>query len=86
MVARDLVDQLGPQARYGRDYMFDGTLQDENAEVGLNFDFARNISVNGEVSRDMERYEGINFFKSRYRLFGRVSTSRLFGIGGASWW
>ena len=57
-------------------------MQDENAEVGLNVDFARNISVNGEVSRDMERYKGINFFKTRYRLFGRVSTSRRFGIGG----
>ena len=72
----------GPQVRYARNYMFDGTLQDENAEVGLNMDFARNISLNGEVSRDMERYEGINFFKTRYRLFGRVNSSRRFGIGG----
>ena len=71
----------GPRARYGRDYMFDGTLQDENSEVRLNFDFARNISVNGEVSRDMERYGGINFFKTRYRLFGRMNNRR-FGIGG----
>ena len=71
----------GPRARYGRDYMFDDTLQDENAEVGLNFNFARNISVNGEVSRDMERYGGINFFKTRYRLFGRMNNRR-FGIGG----
>ena len=71
----------GPRARYGRDYMFDDTLQDENAEVGLNFNFARNISVNGEVSRDMERYGGINFFKTRYRLFGRMNDRR-FGIGG----
>ncbi|PPR23373.1 MAG: hypothetical protein CFH38_01018, partial [Alphaproteobacteria bacterium MarineAlpha10_Bin1] len=36
----------------------------ENARVGLNMDFARNISLNGDVSRDMERYEGINFFKT----------------------
>ena len=78
----DWIVSWGPQARYARNYQFDGSLQDENAEVGLNVDFARNISVNGEVSRDMERYEGINFFKTRYRLFGRVSTSRRFGIGG----
>ena len=75
----------GPRARYGRDYMFDDTLQDENAEVGLNFNFARNISVNGEVSRDMERYEGINFLKTRYRLFGRMNDRR-FGIGGGINW
>ena len=72
----------GPQAGYARNYQFDGTLQDENAEVGLNAEFARNISVNGEVNRHMERYEGINFFKTGYRMFARVSTSRLFGIGG----
>ena len=70
----------GPEVRYSRDFAFDGNLQDESADVGLNFNFARNFSANGTVSRDMERYAGINFFKTRYRFFGRYSTTR-YGIG-----
>ena len=72
----------GPEVRYSRDFAFDGNLQDENADVGLNFNFARNFGMNGTVSRDMERYSGINFFKTSYRLFGRYSTTRYgFGLG-----
>ena len=71
----------GPAVGYGRDYAFDGVLQDENADAGLNFNFAKNVSVNGRVSRDMERYSGIDFFKTRYRVFARVNASRQFGMG-----
>ena len=34
----------------------------------------------------MERYEGLNFDKSRYSMFGNVSTSRLVGFGGGYNW
>ena len=70
----------GPEVRYSRDFAFDGNLQDENVDVGLNFNFAGNFGMNGRVSRDMERYSGINFFKTGYRLFGRYSTTR-YGLG-----
>ena len=71
----------GPEFHYERNYDFDGILQDENAGVGLNLGFAKNIFVGTNVSRDMERYEGIDFFKTSYRLFARADTSRLFGLG-----
>ena len=70
----------GPEGRYARNYAFDGHLQDEEVRLGLNFNFARNFGVNGRVSRDMERYGGIDFFKTRYRFFTRYSTTR-FGVG-----
>ena len=70
----------GPEGRYARNYAFDGVLQDEEVRLGLNFNFARNFGVNGRVNRDMERYGGIDFFKTRYRVFGRYSTTR-YGVG-----
>ena len=70
----------GPEARYMRDYAFDGSLQDEVADVGLNFNFAGNFGFNGNARREMERYAGINFFKTNYRMFGRYSTTH-YGIG-----
>ena len=76
----------GPRASYNRNYDFEGILQDERANVGLNANFAKNINVNISVNRDMERYREINFFKTRYSLGGGVNTSRRLGFGGfASW-
>ena len=72
----------GPSGRYSRNYSFDGVLQDEQTNVGLSFNFAKNISANADVSRDMERFEGVDFFKTRVNMFGRVNTSRLLSIGG----
>ena len=71
----------GPQLNYSRNYDFDGILQDENARVGVNFSFAKNIAFNTSVDREMERFGGIDFFKTRYRLFGRTNTNRRFGVG-----
>ena len=70
----------GPSARYGRSYAFDGVLEDEDRQIGVNFSFTNNLAFNTEVSRDMERFGGIDFDKTRYRLFGRMNTSRLFGF------
>ena len=70
----------GPEARYERNYAFDDHLQDHRAIAGLNFNFARNLGFYGDVRREMERYAGIDFFKTSYRMFGRYSTTR-YGIG-----
>ncbi len=70
----------GPEARYTRDYAFDGNLQDEIADVGLNFNFAGNFGFNGNVRREMERFASIDFYKTNYRMFGRYSTTR-YGVG-----
>ena len=76
----------GPDAEYGRNYNFDQVLEDENFSTGVNVNFARNIRFNATVDRDMERYEGINFDKHRYRIFGNVNTSQIISFGGGYNW
>jgi hypothetical protein len=66
----------GPRFRYTRNYQFDGTLQDQQNETSVNFSFAKNISANAGVTRNMERYRGVDFWKTRYSLGGRIATSR----------
>ncbi len=72
----------GPQVNYSRNYNFDGILQDENATFRLNFNFARSINFNADVSQDMERWSGIDFQKTSFGFGGRVNTSRRYSIGG----
>ena len=76
----------GPDAEYARNYNFDQVLEDENFSTGVNVNFARNIRVNTSYDRDMERYEGINFDKRRYRIGGNVSTSQIISFGGGYNW
>ena len=70
----------GPRVSYNRNWDFDGILQDQNASLGANFSFARNIRVNTSVSRDMERFGGIDFFKTEYSMGGGVDTSRALSL------
>ena len=76
----------GPQASYDRNYDFEGILQDERSRIGLNASFAKNIIVNFNVNRDMERFAGINFFKTRYSTGSFVNASRRIGVGGMFNW
>jgi hypothetical protein len=70
----------GPSLDYARTYNYDGVLEDEELQGGVDVRFARNISVNTSVSREMERFGDINFEKTRYRVSGNVNASRAFGI------
>ncbi len=74
----------GPRLRYTRGHNFTGTLEDEQYTAGVNLAFADNINFNADVDRAMERFGGIDFFKTRYRFFGVVSKLRQFsfGLGG----
>ncbi len=76
----------GPQVNYGRNWNFDGELEDENRQAGVNFNFARNISFAIGYNRDMERFGGVDFDKNRYQSFVRVSTSRVFSVGAGFNW
>ena len=73
----------GPEARYGQNYNFDKVLEDENGSVQLSANFAKNIRYNFTVNQDMERYEGINFDKQRYSMFGIRLNAR--PGGGLRW-
>ena len=70
----------GPEFLYARNYDFAGVLQDEIADAGINLALARNMFVAGNVRRERERYRGIDFVKTRSRVFGRVDTSRRVGL------
>jgi hypothetical protein len=72
----------GPSVNYGRTYDFDDVRQDENLRLGLNFSFARSISLNGNFNRDMERWSDIEFEKTSFSFGGRVNTSRRYNFGG----
>ena len=73
----------GPDLSYGRNWNFDDVLEDEDSSVGLGFDFARNIRVSLDASRDMERFAGIDFFKTGYSLGGGVNTTRALSVSAS---
>ena len=76
----------GPEFRYGRNYNFDGVLEDEQFRAGVSANFAKNVRYSFDLDQEMERYYGIDFEKRRYRMFGNVSTSRVFSFGtGFDW-
>ena len=74
-----------PRVQYERNYDYAGVLQDEGMWARLNFQFANNISFYTNVNRDMERYGGIDFWKTRYNVGWNMNTSRKFGLGGSLW-
>ncbi len=76
----------GPEFRYGRNYNFDQVLEDEQFRAGVSANFAKNVRYSFDLDQDMERFYGIDFEKRRYRMFGNVSTSRVFSFGtGFDW-
>ena len=70
----------GPSVSYMRGYNFKRVLEDERASTGLTFSFTNNIYFRSSIIREMERFGGINFHKTRYNNSGVIST-RLFAIG-----
>ena len=72
----------GPEVGYRRNYNFEDILEDEERRVGVNFSFAKNIRFNARVNRDMERFGGIAFNKTRYSLGGNVRTIQAITFGG----
>ena len=83
---QDWLISWGPEVRYGRNYDFSQTLQDENLRVGLSGNFDKNIRANASVNQDLERYQGINFDKRRYNVFTNINTSQLISFGGGFNW
>ena len=79
-----LIVSWGPRFRFTQGFNFQGILEDRQTSTGVNLALDNNINFNADVSRDMERFSGINFFKTRYRFFSVVSALRQFsfGLGG----
>ena len=76
----------GPRFNYSRNYNFDGVLEDEEINGGLNVSFARNIGARISADRDMERFGGINFWGWRYSTNFNMDASRVVSLwGGFNW-
>ena len=71
----------GPRVSISRNWDFDRVLQDRGLGLGLNFSFAHNISFNANVNRDMERFLGTKFEKTRFSIRGNVNASRSYSFG-----
>ncbi len=76
----------GPLSSYGRIYDFAGALQDEQASIGLRSTFANNLITVANFNRDMERFGGIEFFKTQAFVGGGIGASRRFSAGGFLSW
>ncbi len=72
----------GPTFQYLRLYDHAGVLQDEQLQGRVSLSFQNNISLNGTVSRDLERFNEIDFRKTGYGLFGVISTQKVSLVGG----
>ena len=69
----------GPRFSYGRNWNFDGVIEDENAGLSVSASFDRNLRMNASVDRDVERFGGMNFVQNGYRVSGGVN-NRSFSI------
>jgi len=77
------VNNWGPRVSYSRNWNFDDVLEDERARVGTSLSFAKNIRFGADVNRDMERFGGINFFKTEYSVSGGASTNRALSVNAS---
>ena len=76
----------GPEFNYSRNWNFEDVLEDDEARLRLRMSFAKNISFNGSIRKEMERFLDINFDKVRYSLGGNVNTIRQISFGGSFNW
>jgi hypothetical protein len=65
-----------PRYSHSRNYQFNGTLQEEQNGATTSFTFARNITFDVGVNRDMERYRSVDFWKTRVAMETHIATSR----------
>ena len=70
----------GPQFRYRRNVDHAGILQDEDFRADLSARFARNVFFRADAQREMERFQGIDFHKTRFSMRNGINTSRRFSL------
>ena len=69
----------GPSFTYLRNHNHDGVLEDEHFRGNVNFEFVRNVRFDAGVSRDLERFGGIDFRKTG-ASFSTLVSSRIFSV------
>ena len=70
----------GPEFRYRRNVDHSGILQDEDFRADMSLRFARNIFFRADAQREMERFQGIDFHKTRFSMRNGINTSRRFSL------
>ena len=70
----------GPEFQYLRNVDHAGVLQDEEFRADLNLRFARNIFFRANGRREMERFEGFDFHKTRFSMRNSIRSSRRFSV------
>ena len=65
-----------PRLNYMRNYQFDGALQEEVSGATASLSFANNVTAEAGVTREMERYRSLDFWKTRYAVAASIATSR----------
>lgn len=66
----------GPRVNYERGYDFAGTLTDEIRTLTWNTLLARNITLSASAGRNLERFRGVNFEKTRWSARAVINASR----------
>ena len=67
----------GPRLEYERTHSYsDGVLEDEIRTMGVNAQFAKNVSASVTLNKNKERFGDTLFDKTRLSLFTSVATSR----------
>ena len=64
----------GPRFTYLRNHNHDGVLEDEQFRGEVDLEFVRNVRFGAGITRDLERFEGIDFRKTGASFSGRLST------------
>ena len=70
-----------PTFAYERNSGHTGVLQDHVFQTGIQALFDKRVDVRATVNRDLERFAGIDFWKTRYSFRSNVSTSRRVSFG-----
>ena len=70
-----------PEISAERNWDYDGILQDQEVAAGVGVNFERSISISGNVSRQMERFRGVEFDKTRLSLRANINRSRRWSVG-----
>ncbi|MCY4028263.1 MAG: DUF5916 domain-containing protein [Acidobacteria bacterium] len=66
----------GPGFRYSRNVDHADVLQDEEFRGDVNVRFARNVFFRADGRRELERFNGIDFHKTRFSLRNGIQSSR----------
>ena len=66
----------GPRIAHNRLYDFNGVLNDQDTTLTMQAALARNITLSGSGGRILERFQRVDFHKTRYTASATINTSR----------